>query len=298
MSRGDHPAAGLFPLMGEAELAALAADIRANGLRVPILVDGNGQVLDGRNRLAACEIAGVEPTFEAANGDDPLALVVSLNVKRRNLNAGQRAVAAAEAWDLASQELGRGKGRAQTLGELFDVSHAYVTQARALLRDAPELAARVKTGEVALAAAYDALRDRDRREEEARMAAATAEERAAELREDMECLRAELDGLDLLPAPDPEEYAGPGIELKLEMDEQRSKHRSVDDEDLKWMAALRALNDSARDVTELAKRTPPGQLNEWVAIGARDVARRLGDTSAHLLRAFPADKSAALRRVK
>jgi len=51
-------------------------------------------VLDGHNRLAACKLADVEPRFESVNGADPLALVVSLNVKRRNLSAGQRAIAA------------------------------------------------------------------------------------------------------------------------------------------------------------------------------------------------------------
>jgi hypothetical protein len=39
-----------------------ADDIRQNGLVEPVaLLDG--LVLDGRNRLRACEIAGVEPRF-------------------------------------------------------------------------------------------------------------------------------------------------------------------------------------------------------------------------------------------
>jgi hypothetical protein len=53
-----HPLADLFPMMGEAELSALAADIKAHGLREPIVLH-EGLILDGRNRLKACEIVGV-----------------------------------------------------------------------------------------------------------------------------------------------------------------------------------------------------------------------------------------------
>jgi hypothetical protein len=57
-----HPAAETFPLMGLAELKALGADIKANGLKVPIalLVGKNDKpsLLDGRNRLDAVELIG------------------------------------------------------------------------------------------------------------------------------------------------------------------------------------------------------------------------------------------------
>jgi hypothetical protein len=46
-----HPAAELFPLMAEAELDELAADIAKNGLRSPIVLwaaDNGECVLDGR----------------------------------------------------------------------------------------------------------------------------------------------------------------------------------------------------------------------------------------------------------
>jgi hypothetical protein len=55
-----HPVAELFPLMGEAELGVLAADIKANGLVSPIALwraskDAQAELLDGRNRLDAIE---------------------------------------------------------------------------------------------------------------------------------------------------------------------------------------------------------------------------------------------------
>jgi hypothetical protein len=76
-----HPACALFPEMDLAELQALADDIKASGLREPILKLPNGQILDGWSRLKACEMAGVEPRFEYYDGDKtPAEVVYSANV--------------------------------------------------------------------------------------------------------------------------------------------------------------------------------------------------------------------------
>jgi hypothetical protein len=96
-----HPYADLFPMMNAAELEALAADIAENGLRQPI-VRYQAMVLDGRNRLKACEKAGTEPMFVDYEGDDAsaLALVISLNIQRRDLTGAQRAIVAARRWGM------------------------------------------------------------------------------------------------------------------------------------------------------------------------------------------------------
>lgn len=180
MQREVHPAAGLFPLMSDEELRALADDVRENGLRQPVVVDGEGRVLDGRNRLRACELAGVEPEFVSVNGADPLALVVSLNVKRRNLTSGQRAIAAAEAWGLIANSGTKqrdAKDRHATLAAQFGVSKTYVQQARALVERAPDLAAQVKSGVMSMPVALEELGTRD---DEAKARAAEAERRETE----------------------------------------------------------------------------------------------------------------------
>jgi hypothetical protein len=41
------------------------------------------KVLDGRNRLRACEAANVAPIFTVYTGNDPISYVVSLNLRRR-----------------------------------------------------------------------------------------------------------------------------------------------------------------------------------------------------------------------
>ncbi len=90
-----HPAADLFPMLSEQELKELADDIRANGLHEPLWVwddpDRGPVLLDGRNRLAACKLAGVKPTTRTYAGDDPVSFVISENVKRRHLTAMQKA---------------------------------------------------------------------------------------------------------------------------------------------------------------------------------------------------------------
>ena len=66
-----HPVADLFPRMTGEELADLAADLKANGLIHPIVVDKDGFLIDGRDRARACAIAGIEPTTVLFGGDDP-----------------------------------------------------------------------------------------------------------------------------------------------------------------------------------------------------------------------------------
>src|SRR4051812_41618555 len=103
-----HPLAALFPMMTDEELAELADDIKENGLIHPIVLDSDGVLIDGRNRLRACEIAEVAPTFTALNGHDAAAFIVSANLERRNLTKGQQAVALAMIYP-APGKGGRGK---------------------------------------------------------------------------------------------------------------------------------------------------------------------------------------------
>jgi hypothetical protein len=99
-----HPAAELFPLMDQEELRELAADIKKHGLREPPVFYRDPElgicVLDGRNRLNACELIGRETVTAAgqpigsirehANSFDPVAYVISKNIHRRHLTAEQR----------------------------------------------------------------------------------------------------------------------------------------------------------------------------------------------------------------
>jgi hypothetical protein len=114
-----HPVAKLLPMMTDDEIADLAADIKTQGLLNPIVLDEEGMLLDGRNRLRACELAGVEPRFDKLNGYDPVAFIFGQNVKRRHVSERQIAVATAKAVRLSStrplqRDVKRSTGAAKT----------------------------------------------------------------------------------------------------------------------------------------------------------------------------------------
>lgn len=91
-----HQAADRFPMMSDAELDELAADIKTNG-QLHRVVYFNGQLLDGRNRIAACKRAGVEvKSMTLAKCDSPTNYVISANLKRRQLTPVQRAALAVD----------------------------------------------------------------------------------------------------------------------------------------------------------------------------------------------------------
>ncbi len=146
-----HPLAELFP-MDDDDLDALAADIAANGQRLPVIVDPDGVLLDGRRRSEACRRIGREPEAEVYDGD-PVALIVSLNVERRHLSAGQRAVIAAQALRLDSSASGRKRGVGQA-AERIGVHRQRIAEATLVLDHAPELAPHVVEGLVLLADAH------------------------------------------------------------------------------------------------------------------------------------------------
>lgn len=182
-----HPASMIFPLMAEEELQSLADDIKLNGLFEEIVLDADGRIVDGRNRQSACLIAGVTPRYkQLPPGVSPVAYVISENLHRRHLTKSQAAIAAAEAEPLFAVERkenqrlsdGRGKKGTQKIadvnggearedaGDLFGVNRLYVSDAKLLMTESPELAEKVKNKELTLQDAKRELRT-ERQEKQA-----------------------------------------------------------------------------------------------------------------------------------
>jgi ParB-like chromosome segregation protein Spo0J len=170
MSYDVHPVADLFPMLPDDELKDLAGDIAERGLLQPIVLDTERRVLDGRNRLRACEIAGVKPEFATYDGDDPDGYALAVNIARRHLTKGQIAMVAARSLFVSNN------GQAR-IAEAAKVSQPRIAKAKTVLDHAPDLADAVVAGAVSIDSAYDTARDRKK-------AAADTEAQMARLRAD------------------------------------------------------------------------------------------------------------------
>ena len=112
-----HEAANIFPPMSPDELKATSDDIKRNGIRIPVVLWAESEgsqpyLLEGRNRLDAAELAGLD-VFEIREGvlhvlqpsrfvyadktccslssvKDPYEFVLSANLHRRHLDAKQK----------------------------------------------------------------------------------------------------------------------------------------------------------------------------------------------------------------
>lgn len=178
-----HPIASVLPMLGHADLNALAADIQGNGLRHRIVLL-DGKILDGRNRYKACGLVGVKPEFRDFNGDgDPIAFIISENLCRRHLTASQKGLAVAKIADLprgnpnlkkaetptnSNSAQMRNKTTAEVAKEV-EVSPRTVEQAKQVLREAPrETIEEVERGEKSVATAVKEIKAAKTKEQAAK----------------------------------------------------------------------------------------------------------------------------------
>lgn len=164
-----HPAANAMPRMSESELEELTEDVRKNGLLQAIELYDD-QVIDGRHRLWACKRAGVEPLFVEVDlgSQSPAEYVWSLNGLRRHLTASQKAAIATElephfaSHAKLRQSTMNNRGDSGALPEIFPearkgearehaaermgVNPRYVSDAKTVKQESPELFEEVKNG--------------------------------------------------------------------------------------------------------------------------------------------------------
>jgi hypothetical protein len=170
-----NPITDCYPLMSGDEYKELVEDIKRNGLLYPVTTY-NGELLDGRNRTAACRDAGIELRTEEYTGDDPIGFIVSTN-KRRNLDASQRGMVAAKIANIKNGGDRRSEQSANLQTEnisvcnaakVMNVSERTVHSARAILEADPDLAEKVADGKLKVNAAEKQIRqkkkDSDRKE--------------------------------------------------------------------------------------------------------------------------------------
>jgi len=262
-----HAAAALFPMLPDDELRELAEDIKANGLIHPVVLDVEGALIDGRNRLAACRMAGVEPTYTVHDGDS-VAYVLSANVNRRNLNKGQRAMAVAMTGLLNNSTTRRA-------AKLVATDHTYVARAVAVA-DHGDLSSEVMAGVKSLMDAWDEARQRKETQK-------SREEQAKDAERDLADLRA--GAFDLAELVDEERMTlGEAMAAWKKREEdwhdrcRRTTRRFVDSLSMLYALTLDEPEEVAKQwlPDENPSRSIEGVKHLWTVDGVRAMARSLG----------------------
>jgi len=195
-----HPAANAFPLMSKKEHEELKQDMAKYGQRDAIVIHDN-QVADGRNRDICCKELGIEPkTVEWDGKGSLLDFIVSKNLRRRHLDASQRAMAATRLKPFYKQEaqarmrIGKAadpganlpnKGRARDqAGNSMNVSGRSVASAEKVQTDGvPELVKAVDEGLASVSAAAEVAElSREEQEQVVAGGAEAIRKKAGELR--------------------------------------------------------------------------------------------------------------------
>lgn len=174
-----HPIANLMPEMSDEDFQALKQDIAENGLLEAIWLT-DGQIIDGRHRWRACQELGILPDFREYEGDISTAglvrFVISLNERRRHLSSSQKAVIALEVERILSDDARKRQGHrsdldsqvnisqkieqslidysdgrsAQQAATLTGTNRQYVSDAKRIERDNPELIEPIKQGAISI----------------------------------------------------------------------------------------------------------------------------------------------------
>jgi len=174
-----HEYANLFPMMDDNTFNSFVTDIKNVGLHDKIIMIYEDKILDGRNRYRACQVLNIEPDFKKYIGRDPLGYVLSLNLERRHLTESQKATVAVEILPLIEMEAkkrmsmgGKGVERIPPLNQrksrddaakVVGVNPHYVSDAKKLKKEEPELFEKVKKGTITLPEAFKEKKKTDRK---------------------------------------------------------------------------------------------------------------------------------------
>ena len=264
-----HPVAELFPMLDKHDLQALAADIKANGLQQPLVVTKDGMLVDGRNRLAACEIAGVEPTTTTLNGVDPVLYIISSNAMRRHMTKGQIAIVAARAEAGNQDHDSRGDNDHDNRGLGWKVnahkrvatlvSETMVNEAGLIVEHAPDLADGVLAGTSTWRDAISTARKR-------RQEVVSDESRIAILKEDSPDLAAAVEEETLSVT---EAWA---TRSRRQDEEREARRRTTNylDDHIGWLIGMQQAADE--QITETASRYDPSLSTHQLTKADLDLA--------------------------
>jgi len=178
-----HPTAGIFSMMNAEEFEGLKSDIEKHGLLEPVWTY-EGKIIDGRNRYLACQRLGIkskQKKWKPVNGNELVDFVISLNLKRRHLNASQKALVAVDALPYyvkvakKRQKLSKGRGKKgkakvpdhfgqsrDIAAKVFGVSGRYVGYAKQINEKDPNLTQEIRDGKKTITEAVNQIKKTER----------------------------------------------------------------------------------------------------------------------------------------
>lgn len=120
------PYSELLPKLSTEEYDALKADIDLHGVRIPVCVDEDGNILDGHNRYQICPDAPVE-VIAGLSEPEKRAFVYRSNNNRRNLSPDQKS-ALRDAQKLLAVELSKMGWTQEKIAAIIGVKRQRVSE--------------------------------------------------------------------------------------------------------------------------------------------------------------------------
>ena len=176
-----HPLMDLIPAMQQEEWSDFFKDVQERDIVTPLDATRDNVVLDGRHRLKAAKELGLAYVpVRYVDTSSPVAYMIKAATLRRQLSSSQRAMIAVEALPELEAEAKKRQGARNDLtsvkiftdveperssaraAEMFGTNAQYVSDAKRIKAEAPELAEQVRTGEMPIYQAKRELKERKR----------------------------------------------------------------------------------------------------------------------------------------
>jgi ParB-like chromosome segregation protein Spo0J len=182
-----HRVCELFPDMAADDYQSLKSHIAEHGLQTMILTFNN-EIIDGRHRAKICQELDIPVDCEEWDGEEEhlLDYVLGENLMRRHLTQSQKGMIGAELERIIAAQIAEEKGNklsqshpstqsafakigksqlqpsrdaAAEAAKQVGVNRTYVTEAKKIVASSPEIAKKIKSGELSITEGKKALRN-------------------------------------------------------------------------------------------------------------------------------------------
>jgi hypothetical protein len=167
----NHPYLENFPESDENEYVALEENLLKNGMREPIIITTDFEILSGRSRMKCynAHSENITPIFRYFKGNESLEeFILRDNIFRKQISNGGKAIIAVRTYQYIVEqrkinstfkingfEISDFAKSRDLVAKLFGISPTYVSYANSIVEKSPELAQAVLLKTLSLKDAYD-----------------------------------------------------------------------------------------------------------------------------------------------